>query len=200
MLPVALLKALRQDLTSHQQRFNYLNAMISDIPGEVGMVLRSHFIPRFFKSAGKGIRILPGAGFNGIGKIIAGDGVIIGIDNFFQASAGLTIGDHTMFGPGVKIWTINHRFEALDRPIIEQGYDNKPVSIGSHVWIGSNVFVMPGVEIPDGCIVSAGAVVGVKKFPPYSIIAGNPARAIGTRLGKAAPNGETEADEAKRGE
>ena len=181
MFIVKLLKALRQDLSSHQARFNYLNFLLSEIPGQVGMELRSRFLPRFFRSAGKGVRVFQGARFNGVSQLEVGNGVLIGIDNFFQASAGLTIGDNTMFSPGVKIWTINHRTDLLDAPIYDQGYSQKPVRIGANVWLASNVFVMPGVEIPDGCIVSAGSVVGVKKYPPYSLICGNPARVIGMR-------------------
>lgn len=192
MLPIVLLKALILDFSSPQQRFNYLNAIISNFPGELGMVLRSHFIPKFFKGAGDNVRVHQGARFNGIDKITAGNGVMIGIDNFFQASAGLTIGDHSLFGPGVKVWTINHLFKSLDQPILEQGFVYKSVSIGSHVWVGSNTFIMPGVEIPDGCIISAGSIVGVKKYQPYSILAGNPARVIGSRLVKNDSSVETE--------
>lgn len=185
MLIMKLLRAIRQDLTSYQARFNYLNFFLSEIPGEFGMELRSVIIPIFFQSAGKNIKILQGSRFNGIGKIKVGNEVTIGIDNFIQGSAGLTIGDNTTFGPGVKIWTINHRFDSATQPILEQGYEYKPVSIGANVWIASNVFIMPGVTIPDGCIISAGAVVGIKKYPPFSIIAGNPARVIiGNRMDK----------------
>ena len=40
---------------------------------------------------------------------------------------------------------------------------------------------MPGVNLPDGVVVSACAVVGIKTYKPYCIIAGNPARVIGYR-------------------
>lgn len=176
-----LVRALRHDFSSHQSRFNYLNYLLSNLPGEFGIELRSAILPRFFLRAGKGVRVLQGARFNGVSRLEVGDGVMIGIDNFLQASAGLTIGDHTIFGPGVKVWTINHRTDSPDIPIIEQGYDRKPVTIGANVWLGSNVFVMPGVHIPDGCIVSACSVVGVRRYPCYSVIAGNPAQVISMR-------------------
>jgi acetyltransferase-like isoleucine patch superfamily enzyme len=64
---------------------------------------------------------------------------------------------------------------------LQQGHEKKPVVIGGDVFIASNSFIMPGVTIPDGCIVAAGSVVGVKNYPPYSIIAGNPARVVGSR-------------------
>lgn len=176
-----LLRALRQDLSSYQVRFNYLNHILSELPGELGIELRSMILTPYFGRAGKGVKVLQGARFNGVSNLAVGDGVIIGIDNMLQATAGLTIGDNTMFAPGVKIWTINHRTDSFDLPIVDQGFDYKPVCIGANVWLASNVFIMPGVQIPEGCIVSAGSVVGIRRFPPYSIIAGNPARVIGTR-------------------
>ncbi|MBK6898705.1 MAG: maltose O-acetyltransferase [bacterium] len=63
----------------------------------------------------------------------------------------------------------------------DQGAEYREIVIGGDVWIGSNAFLMPGVELGDGCIVSAGSVVGAKKYPPYSILMGNPARVIGNR-------------------
>lgn len=53
--------------------------------------------------------------------------------------------------------------------------------IEDNVWVGSNVIVLPGVRICEGAIVGAGSVV-VKDVPPYSIIAGNPARIIKFRF------------------
>jgi acetyltransferase-like isoleucine patch superfamily enzyme len=49
--------------------------------------------------------------------------------------------------------------------------------IGRRCFIGVNAIVMPGVEIGDGAIVGAGAVV-TKTVPPGCIVAGNPARIV----------------------
>lgn len=57
--------------------------------------------------------------------------------------------------------------------------DVKPVAIHDNVWIGSHVLVMPGSVIGEGCIVSAHSVVA-GPVAPYTIVAGNPARRIGT--------------------
>ena len=50
----------------------------------------------------------------------------------------------------------------------------KQVSIGNDVWSGHNVNIMPGVNIGDGAVIAAGAVV-TKDVPPYAIVAGVPA-------------------------
>jgi acetyltransferase-like isoleucine patch superfamily enzyme len=91
-----------------------------------------------------------------------------------------------MMAPGVKIWSGNHSYRDRAVPIREQGWTEAPVSIGNDVWLASNAFICPGVTLPDGVVVSAGSVVGVKQYPPFSILAGNPARVIGFREGKQA--------------
>lgn len=55
----------------------------------------------------------------------------------------------------------------------------RPVTIQDNVWLGRRVTVFPGVTIGEGSIVSAGSVV-VSDVAPYTVVAGNPARRIGT--------------------
>ncbi len=59
--------------------------------------------------------------------------------------------------------------------------DIKDTNIGNDVWIGYDATILPGVNLGDGCIVGAKSVV-TKDFPPYSIVAGNPARIIRARF------------------
>ena len=53
--------------------------------------------------------------------------------------------------------------------------------IGNDVWIGQNATFLPGVHVGDGCIIGANAVVA-SNIPPYSVVAGNPARVIKKRF------------------
>jgi acetyltransferase-like isoleucine patch superfamily enzyme len=53
----------------------------------------------------------------------------------------------------------------------------RPVRIGRNVWIGFDACVLPGVTIGEGSVVGARSVV-VDDVPPYTIVAGNPARII----------------------
>jgi virginiamycin A acetyltransferase len=57
----------------------------------------------------------------------------------------------------------------------------KPVRIGNDVWIGARAIILEGINIGDGAIVGAGAVV-TKDVEPYSIVAGCPAKPIGLRF------------------
>lgn len=52
-----------------------------------------------------------------------------------------------------------------------------PVTIGNDVWIGMRSIIMPGVNIGDGSVIGAGAVV-TKDVPAYAIVGGVPAKVI----------------------
>ena len=48
------------------------------------------------------------------------------------------------------------------------------------MWIGAGATILKGVDIGEGAVVAAGAVV-TKNVAPYSIVAGVPAKKIGER-------------------
>ena len=52
-----------------------------------------------------------------------------------------------------------------------------PIIIRKNVWLAINVTVLPGVEIGEGAIVSAGSVVS-KDIPPFTVASGNPAKVV----------------------
>jgi acetyltransferase-like isoleucine patch superfamily enzyme len=61
--------------------------------------------------------------------------------------------------------------------------NNYPVKIGSDCWIGERVMIIGGVEIGDGVMILAGAVV-TKDVPAYSIVGGVPAQFVKYRYTK----------------
>ena len=58
---------------------------------------------------------------------------------------------------------------------------NPSVTIGNDVWIGANAIILPGINIGDGAVVAAGAVV-TKDVEPYQIVGGVPAKHIRFRF------------------
>lgn len=179
-----LLKRLYWDLVDSHERKYLLYLFISEIPGIFGNLLRGRFVSRQVHHCGENLNVFAGARFRSMENLRIGDNVSIGYDNFIQARGGITIGNDVMTAPGVKIWSENHGFQDPDILIRNQPEITSEVVIGNDVFIASNSFIMPGVTLPDGVVVAASSVVGVKTYKPYSIIAGNPARIIGYRGGK----------------
>lgn len=85
-----------------------------------------------------------------------------------------------LLGPDVFITVSNYEFGDYLVPITEQTRHERSVRIASRTWIGRGVTILPGVTIGEGAIVAAGAVV-VHDVPEWSIVAGVPAKVIGSR-------------------
>lgn len=94
---------------------------------------------------------------------------------YLDARGGLSIGDNVNISHCVKIYTMSHD---INHP--HARVTRKAVDIKSDVWIFPNVLVMPGVIINEGAVVYPGSVVA-KNLDPYTIYAGNPAKAVGKR-------------------
>ena len=84
------------------------------------------------------------------------------------------IGDFTLFGPSVQIYTATHPLDATLRRTQEYG---KPVTIGSDVWVGGAAVICPGVTIGARSVIGAGSVV-TRDIPEEVFAAGNPCRVI----------------------
>src|SRR5262245_37245979 len=84
------------------------------------------------------------------------------------------IGDFTMFGPAVQIYTAAHPLNAE----LRRGPEFcKPIEIGADVWIGGGAIICPGVRIGDRTVIGAGSVV-TRDIPSDVVAAGNPCRVI----------------------
>ena len=84
------------------------------------------------------------------------------------------IGDFTLIGPAVQIYTATHPLETDLRRKQEFA---KPITIGKDVWIGGGAILCPGVTIGDRTVVGAGSVV-TKSLPEGVVAAGNPCRVL----------------------
>lgn len=109
-----------------------------------------------------------------------GNDVGIAANAFISVRGKVKIGDSTIFGPGVKLFSENHIFKDKDTPIFLQGASRQGIEIGEDCWIGADAVILDGVTIGKGCVVAAGAVVN-KNVPDYSIVGGIPAKIISTR-------------------
>ena len=142
----------------------------------------------------------------GRGDIVIGDDVVldgcIGIHfaSRYSEAPSLTIGDRTGIGHNCiltigKSITIGRDcriasdvliFDSSGHPADPEARlagraappeEVRPVVIHDNVWIGIRSIISPGVTIGEGSVVSAASVV-LADVPPYTVVAGNPARRI----------------------
>jgi galactoside O-acetyltransferase len=167
----------------------WYRSFLSSIPGETGCKLRNRL---YGYDAGRGCRVLKGVTIYFPERLKLGRNVGISPLTQFNAAGGIEIGDDTLIGPGCTLWSVNHRFADSGVPIRLQGYDAQKIVIGRDCWIAARAIVLPGVRIGAGTVVAAGAVVN-RSCEPGSILAGVPAKVVGTRdIGKADPEAAAE--------
>lgn len=107
-------------------------------------------------------------------NIRLGDGVYFNAGCTILDTATVTIGDRTMFGPGVHIYCAEHH---KDPALRSRGLEiARPVTIGTDVWVGGGAVILSGVTVGDRAIVGAGAVV-TRDVGADSVVTGNSARA-----------------------
>lgn len=132
-------------------------------------------------SIGKYSYFLPLKSFAGVQyspKITVGDGCWIGIRNSFACIDSIEIGNNVLFAGYVHITDHSHGFEDINTPVMKQPLISKGgVVIEDQCWLGFGCEILSGVHIGKHSVVAARAVV-TKDVPPYSVVAGNPARII----------------------
>jgi len=120
-----------------------------------------------------------------------GRGTSINGPCFISSGGGARVimGKHCAVGHNLRIRTRNHsthyasvqdKFQRT-HGFVDLGVYKGDVVIGNACWLGDNVIVLPGVEIGDGVVIGAGAVV-TKDIPPFAIAAGTPAKVIRYRF------------------
>ena len=103
----------------------------------------------------------------------------VGASTEFDVKLRVQIGDHTVIAPRCFITDHDHGL-GRDRRIDQQPSTAARVLIGSDVWIGTGVCVLRGVTIGQGAVIGAAAVVN-RDVAPYDIVAGVPAKRVGSR-------------------
>ncbi len=119
-------------------------------------------------------------------NIHVGNHVMININCTFVDCNRIEIGDKTLIGSNVQMYTATHPVQPNER-LVENWtpgsgrpffrITSQPITIGRNVWIGGGAIILPGVTIGDNSVIGAGSVVN-RSIPENSLAVGNPCRVI----------------------
>lgn len=112
---------------------------------------------------------------NGVGDVIIGNNTRIGLGNTIIGP--VNIGSDIMFAQNIVLSGLNHSYQDISMSIHDQKVSTSVITVEDEVWIAANSVIVAGVKIGKHSVVAAGSVV-TKDVPPYSIVAGNPAKLI----------------------
>ncbi len=149
------------------------NSVLSGLPSRT---LRHAFLRGWLGAVGEGGGVQRGCKFLNGRKVYLGHRVIANFGCMLDGRVyPIHIGDDVSIGPEAAILTLGH--DPQSPTFADRG---GPVRIGDRVWIAYRAVILPGVEIGEGAIIAAGAVV-TRDVPAFTIAAGSPARVVGKR-------------------
>ena len=105
-----------------------------------------------------------------------GDWSAIGEDALIYNLGPITLGQRVTISHRAHLCAGTHDYTQQDLPLLKP-----PIIIHDQVWICADAFVGPDVTVGEGAVLGAQAVV-TKDVEPWTVIAGNPARAIKKRV------------------
>ena len=113
--------------------------------------------------------------------IIIGNGCELGRRTSISAKNCIELEESIITAPSVFITDHPHEYSNVDVPILAQGVsEGGRIRIERGCWLGVNSVIYCGkgeLVLGRNCVVGANAVV-TRSFPPYSVLAGNPAKVI----------------------
>lgn len=112
---------------------------------------------------------------NLVGDVIIGDRTRIGMSNVLIGP--ICIGNDVIFAQNIVLSGLNHGYEDIEKPPASQKTTQSEIIVENDVWLGANCVIVAGVTIGKHSVVAAGSIV-TKNVPPFSVVAGNPAKII----------------------
>jgi acetyltransferase-like isoleucine patch superfamily enzyme len=104
-----------------------------------------------------------------------GEKCVATYDVLMQCSTSIELGDRVMLGQNTFLADGNHNFRDLDKPMLAQGYEYRPLKLGDDAVATSKCTIL--ADLGERAYVGANAVV-TKPIPPFCVAVGSPARAI----------------------
>ncbi len=132
---------------------------------------------RFFGArVGREVNIYPSATIYMPWNLTIGDFSSIGEHAYVYDLGPITIGTQATISQRAHLCAGSHDYTDPAMPLLKL-----PIEIGGQAWICADAFVGPGVRVGEGAVVGARAVV-VKDVEPWTVVVGNPARKLRTRV------------------
>ena len=174
MLEGELYNAFDPELSAERIRARLLIKQLNESP-EDQPDTRKNILQALIPHSGQSLWIQPPFYCDYGSNIYTGENVFFNFNCVILDVMAVTIGNRTMFGPNVQIYTATHPVDWKER---STGLEfAKRIVIGSDVWVGGSAVICPGVVIGDHSIIGAGSVV-TRDIPADVIAAGNPCRII----------------------
>ena len=136
---------------------------------------RQEIMRKLFKKVGERVFMEPNFTCEFGKNITLGNDLYINFGCTLLDCGQIVIGNNTLLGPNVSMYSANHSLDARER--IEGALIPEPIIIGDRVWIGGGTTILSGVTIGDDTVIGAGSVV-TKDIPSGVVAAGNPCRVI----------------------
>ena len=118
---------------------------------------RQEIMHKLFKKVGERVWMEPDFACEFGKNITIGNDVYINFGCTLLDCGQITIGNNTLLGPNVSMYSANHSLDAAER--IAGALIPEPITIGNRVWIGGGSTVLSGVTIGDDTVIGAGSVV-----------------------------------------
>ena len=166
---------------------NALAKMYSILPQSIRLKIMANIRKKRYallktlaKSVGDNVSVFPDVYLQNVQELEIGNNVSFQPMVYIEAYGGVKIGDDVSFAEGASLFSVNHGFKDLNKPIKDQPLTSLPIEIENNVWIGAKATILGGVRVASGTIVAAGAVVN-KDTEKNATVAGVPARVIKIR-------------------
>jgi maltose O-acetyltransferase len=151
--------------------------LYNDVVGKIpSRTLRTAYLRAYLARYGSGTGVQMGCRFLNGRSIQLGDRNVINFGCLLDGRRyAIRTGNDVSIGPEAAILTLGHDPQSPD--FADEGGE---VVIGDRAWICFRAIILPSVAIGEGAVVAAGAVVS-RDVEPYTIVAGSPAKPVGTR-------------------
>lgn len=105
-----------------------------------------------------------------------GERVGVADDAILYSMGPIVLGDYAVVSQGAHLCAGSHDYNSPNFQLYA-----KPIRVGAKAWICAEAFVLPGVEIPEGAVIGARAVVPKSLAEPWAVYAGHPCVKVAER-------------------